>query len=291
MFDVRLFACSKANDRWHDVMVPEVGCPATVTVDTFRGSFASTVEASAFPHARLTLLIELGSGTSSVGGVPLRALVVGLRSRPVQFKQQGDIECVEMRLSPSLALTIGLGVSDLHDSVEPVEQLFGQRADCLAAQLADTPAAHRPGVLREAIRAETAGRRPRRDTDALRALERADMRSSVGDVVSDLGGARSALWRRVTSTLGMTPKQYLMLRRFEHGTDLLAAGHTIADAASGAGYVDQSHFHRHVQRFAQSTPSQLARQHDATYEQDGDSQPQQRWGDADVRPHPDRPHT
>lgn len=272
-------------------MVPEVGSPATVTVDTFRGSFASTVEASALPHARLTLLIELGSGTSSVGGVPLRALVVGLRSRPVQFEQCGDIECVEVRLSPSIAVAIGLGVGDLHDSVEPVEQVFGRRLDNLAAQLVGTPAVDRPGLLRDAIRAEADGRRPRRDTDALRALERADMRSAVGDIVADLGGARSTLWRRVTSTLGMTPKQYLMLRRFEHGTDLLTAGHTIADAASCAGYVDQSHFHRHAQRFAHSTPSQLARQVNATYVQDGDSQQRQGWGDADVRPRPDRPHT
>ncbi len=291
MLDIRLVPCSKADDRWHDVMVPEVGSPATVTVHTFRGSFASTVEASALPHARLTLLIELGSGTSSVGGVPLRALVVGLRSRPVQFEQCGDIECVEVRLSPSVAVAIGLGVGDLHDSVEPVEQVFGRRLDNLAAQLVGTPAVDRPGLLRDAIRAEADGRRPRRDTDALRALERADMRSAVGDIVADLGGARSTLWRRVTSTLGMTPKQYLMLRRFEHGTDLLKAGHTIADAASCAGYVDQSHFHRHAQRFAHSTPSQLARQVNATYVQDGDSQQRQGWGDADVRPRPDRPHT
>jgi AraC-like DNA-binding protein len=271
VFDVRLVPCSKADDRWHDVMVPEVGSLATVTVDTFRGSFASTVEASALPHARLTLLIERGSGTSSVGGVPLRALVVGLRSRPVQFEQCGDIECVEMRLSPSLALAIGLGPGDLHDSVEPLQQLFGRRADSLGEQLASTVAADRPGLLRDAISAEAVGRRPTRDIDALRALERADLRSTVGDIVSDVGGTRSALLRRVASTLGMTPKQYLMLRRFEHGADLLSAGQTIADAASCAGYVDQSHFHRHVQRFAQSTPSQLARQINATYVQDGDS--------------------
>ena len=62
-----------------------------------------------------------------------------------------------------------------------------------------------------------------------------------------------------------------MLRRFEHGAALIASGRPIAHAAAAAGDVDQSHFHRHVMRFAGLTPVQLARQTVATYVQDGQS--------------------
>jgi len=245
-----------------------------MSVDTFRGSFTSAVESSALPHARVTLLIELGSGRSSVDGVPLRVLVAGLQSKPVRFEQSGDVECVEVRLPPSSALALGLAVGEIHDRVEPVDQFFGQQADILAEQLAHTAAADRPTMLRDSLCTRVARQRPTLSMDAIEVLEQADPCAAVGDIVSDLGGSRSALWRRVTSMLGVSPQQYLMLRRFETGVDLLVAGRTIADAASCAGYVDQSHFHRHVQRFAESTPGQLGRRIDATYVQDGDSAPQ-----------------
>lgn len=83
-----------------------------------------------------------------------------------------------------------MGVSDSRDCVKPGAQVFDRRSDSLADQLASTAAADRPGVLRDAIRAEAVGRRPTRDIDALRALERADMRSAVGDILSEFGGVR-----------------------------------------------------------------------------------------------------
>lgn len=241
-----------------------------LSVDTFRGTFENTVCAAALPHARVTLLIELGTGVSSVLGVPLRALLVGLQSKPAVFEQRGVVDCVEVRLPPSVALQASLDLSDIRDAVEPVDCLFGRTSDSLAAQLSETEPADRPAVFRDLVRTHVSGRRPSRLVETIQALEQSDAASDVTGIVGTIAGSRSTLWRHATAALGLTPQQYLMLRRFEHGAELLAAGHPIARSATEAGYVDQSHLHRHVKRFAGLTPLQLGRSTDATYVQDGD---------------------
>jgi AraC-like DNA-binding protein len=241
-----------------------------MSVDTFAGSFDTVVSGSALPHARVTVLIELGTGASSVAGVALRTVLVGLQSQPTVFEQRGAVDCVELRLAPSVALGMGIAPSDINDAVEPVDNLFGRTSDSLASQLTETPPAARPDLLREVLRSHVSRQRPTRLAEALEAFERSDAGTGVANAADTLGGSRSALWRHVSTALGVSPQHYLMLRRFEHGTALLAAGVPIAQAATEAGYFDQSHFHRHVKRFAGVTPAQLGRRSDATYVQDGD---------------------
>jgi AraC-like DNA-binding protein len=171
-----------------------------------------------------------------VAGHPLRALCVGLQNEPVGFKQHGFVDCVEVRLAPSYALDIGLAVGDLHDRVEQADHLFGRQTGSLAEQLAETPASERPALIRGAFRACSGRVSPSSVTDAIRWLERADLSQTIGELVGDIGGSRSTLWRKATAALGMSPKQYLMLRRFEQGTDLLSGGYPIASAAARAWF-------------------------------------------------------
>lgn len=168
-------------------------------------------------------------------------------------------------------MDVDIAVGEMRQRVEPAEFLFGRRAESLAGQLAETPTADRPALIRETLRARSLRRHPSRVSDAIRALERADPAGTLTDVVNEMGSSRSTLWRRATAALGMTAQLYLMLRRFEQGADVLAAGCPIAEAAARAGYVDQAHFHRQVRRFTGLTPGQLQRRADATYVQDGDS--------------------
>lgn len=240
-------------------------------MDTFTASLEGTATSSALPHSRVTVLVELSSESSSIAGQPLRAVCVGLQAEPVEFTLGGSVECVEIRIPPSLALDIGLAVGDLRGGLAPADVLFGQRADSLADQLSETPPSSRPDLIRRSLRGLAGRSCSATATKAVRILERADLSRPVAEVVSDIGGSRSTLWRRANATLGMSPQEYLMLRRFEYGVDLLHAGYPIARAAVWAGYFDQAHFHRHVKRFARQTPGRLRRGVDATYVQDGDS--------------------
>lgn len=243
----------------------------SVSVESFGGLFENPSHGVAFPHSRITVLIELGSGSSSVGGVPLRALLVGLQSKPTIFEQHGVVDCVELRLPPSFALRLGLGLSEMADSLAPVEHLFGRSAESLRSELAETDSAARPDLLNALLQSQLVRRDKTRLEEVLEAIEDRTAGVGIAALAEVVGCSRSTLWRQMTASLGMTPNQFISLRRFECGASLLAGGVPIGRAAAQAGYVDQSHFHRHVRRFAGMTPMELASQTGATFVQDIDA--------------------
>ena len=60
---------------------------------------------------------------------------------------------------------------------------------------------------------------------------------------------------------GVSPHDYLVHVRIQHGKALLRQGMPIADVAQAAGFVDQSHFTRSFKRVVGLTPGYFARQH------------------------------
>lgn len=96
------------------------------------------------------------------------------------------------------------------------------------------------------------------------ALERIDAsRGAVGieALSAELGFSRKYLHRRFANELGLGPKRYAALRRFEHVVSRLRAGevHSMARLAAEAGYADQAHLAREVRRFSGLSSTGLAR--------------------------------
>ncbi len=205
-----------------------------------------------------------------VGGVQSRLAVVGLQSGPTRFDQTGSIECVEIRISPSIALRLGLELLDLRNAVLPADCVLGTTATVLAERLAATDFRERSLVVAETIRILMPTTRRTRAVEVVEYLERVDPAVGVVGLAADLGGSRGSIWRQTSAALGMSPQRYLMLRRFEHAVTLLQAGSPIAQVAAVAGYADQSHLHRDVVRFAGVTPGVLFSGRDATSIQDVD---------------------
>jgi AraC-like DNA-binding protein len=240
----------------------------SLSVSSFSGVLEAVQTGTALPHASVTMLIELGGGSTVVGGVHSRFALAGLQSGPTSFQQRGSIDCVEIRMAPSVALRLGLGVHCLKSAVVPAESYFGQAAGALIDRLAETNYNQRAGVVRDTFRSLLLSSRKTRSVELIERLERAGMGVDVGHVAADFGGSRSAFWRNTRSALGISPQHYLMLRRFERAATLLEARIPIAQVAAIAGYADQSHLHREVLRFAGVTPGRLVSSHDATYVQD-----------------------
>jgi AraC-like DNA-binding protein len=214
------------------------------------------------------MLIELGAGSTVVAGVQSRIAVAGLQDGPTTFEQQGSIDCVEVRIAPSVALRLGFGLSDLRSATVPADSLFGKAASSLADRLAETDNSKRAVVVSDMFRSLLSGTPKTPMVEAVEHLERAGSGSQISGLVADFGGSRSAFWRSTRSALGMSAQHYLMLRRFEHAFALLEAGIPIAQVAALAGYADQSHLHRDVSRFAKVTPGRLVSSSDATSLQD-----------------------
>jgi len=61
-------------------------------------------------------------------------------------------------------------------------------------------------------------------------------------------------FRRESAT---TPYRLVLALRIEHAKALLVRGTSIADAACGAGFADQSHFTRHFRRSTGLTPKRF----------------------------------
>ena len=79
---------------------------------------------------------------------------------------------------------------------------------------------------------------------------------SLADLSHLTGLSRYHLVRVFHEAVGVPPHAYLRQVRVRHAKDLLAKGHTIADAALATGFTDQSHLTRWFKRFWGFTPGQ-----------------------------------
>ncbi len=79
--------------------------------------------------------------------------------------------------------------------------------------------------------------------------------------MDETGWSRRHVTARFKRQLGISPKAFARLLRFEHAGSLLTAlppGKTLADVAIEAGYYDQSHLTRDFAALAGMTPGAYA---------------------------------
>lgn len=82
----------------------------------------------------------------------------------------------------------------------------------------------------------------------------------IDALAEELGFSRKYLHRRFVDEVGLSPKRYAALRRFDHVLGRLAAPRapTLAALAAETGYADQAHLAREVRRFSGLTAARLA---------------------------------
>ena len=78
--------------------------------------------------------------------------------------------------------------------------------------------------------------------------------ASVFAVAAVLGVSERQLERRFLARIGVTPKRFATLRRFERAVARATAAPSLTAAALDAGYYDQSHFIREFRRFVGASP-------------------------------------
>ena len=94
-----------------------------------------------------------------------------------------------------------------------------------------------------------------------RQLEASRGRARVEPLLDETGWSRRHVTERFRCVVGVSPKAYARLCRFEHAASLLDGLHdrpgpsrTLADVAIAAGYYDQSHLTRDFVALAGMTP-------------------------------------
>ena len=91
---------------------------------------------------------------------------------------------------------------------------------------------------------------------ALRALRQFEVGMGVNDAVARSGYSHRQFIRLFSQAVGLGPKLYCRVRRFQKALPLVQGPLALAAVAMEAGYSDQSHFNREFREFAGLTPEQ-----------------------------------
>jgi AraC-like DNA-binding protein len=168
----------------------------------------------------------------------------------------------------------GVPAHDVTNAHVELADLWRPRAAVrLRERLLEAPdAAARLDVLTSALiesRAAVQGRR-RSTADplhpavahALRVFGRSPRAASIGEVTAAIGLSAKRFIERFKTEVGLTPKAFCRVRRFQQALGAMTAGADVdwACVALSAGYYDQAHFIHDFRAFSGMTPGAYARQ-------------------------------
>jgi AraC-like DNA-binding protein len=218
------------------------------------------------PQPAVTLMISLEDPLTTDRATLPQAWIAGLDDRPDIVETRGRHTELDLKLTVVGAhILCGLPMSELRGQVVPLDQVFGVEAKPLVDQLIDLPSWDARFDLVECLllgRLE-GGRYP--DPFVVEAVHRLQASGGmvrIGQLSSDLKVSRRHLATRFREQIGLPPKTFARLLRFEAVRRLMAEQpHSWADVAIRCGYADQSHLNRDFRELSGTTPVDfLARQ-------------------------------
>jgi AraC-like DNA-binding protein len=186
----------------------------------------------------------LGEGCRQFRG----ALVSGCYSAPFGIDTREHAAIIGVHFWPGgAARLLGVPPGEIADAHVGLDNLWGYRATELRERLCAAPdERERFRILEEALVARLRSTRPGRGAvrAALTQLERP--RIEVGDVAEGFGLSRRRFIEIFTEDVGMTPKRYARVRRFQRALARLTPNRSPAwaELALECGYFDQAHLCR-----------------------------------------------
>ncbi|MEU2912501.1 helix-turn-helix domain-containing protein [Streptomyces massasporeus] len=244
--------------------------PSVAAMGYTEGRFAHSAEL-ALPTGAAQLLVNLD--VDALSSSPLRgtgrrtrgAAVHGPFSEPavIDPAQQRAVLWVAFRpagVHPFLAAP----VSVLRDELVDLGELWGTDGAVLRERLLEAVAAQGPRAALRVLETALTGRveGPSEPDPAVRlAAVLLDRGTPVGEVADRLGWTTGRLARRCTEQLGLTPKRYARIRRFQRLLSRVNAGHGPPDwavLAADCGYHDQAHLIHEFRALAGITPTAYA---------------------------------
>ena len=210
------------------------------------------------PDGRFQLVLNLSAGAAAVSGLRSHHVVIDTATishvMGVVFRPAGARPFFE---APAL---------DFYDRSVPLALVWGATANRLVDRLQhDTSARRRIATLEATLAEIRSTRDTRRPTvhpavmHALQTFQNAPHIKSVAAVSRETGWSRRWFSRAFSECVGMTPKRYCRLVRFQRVVRQLASGGEIdwADVALGGGFADQAHLIHEFQAFSGLSPERF----------------------------------
>lgn len=184
-----------------------------------------------------------------------RRLLVGQQWQRVELRPTGRVCCLGVHLAPA-----GLACFVAGDL-----RRFAGRILEMSEALSSLPALDALDIDQAAVAVQSwLMTQHRADPDPLvqAALAALDSISELADLAARLGLSERQLRRRFESAVGLAPKRYARLQRFQQVFAQAREGEALAwvEAALAGGYCDQSHFNRDFRAFTGQAPRSLLRE-------------------------------
>jgi AraC-like DNA-binding protein len=201
--------------------------------------------------------VSLGGSSSS-----FRAFVAGVQDRPARTGHAGSQEGIGVHLNAlGISALLGMPGAELANRCVGLEEVLGHGFEALMDEVLGASTPSRRIALVEAAIAKSFGRGPRLSQEVVWVWGQLRARPSahVADLAAEIGWSRTRLASRFSEQVGISPKRFARVVRFEGARRLLAEGSSsLAEAATRAGYYDQAHLSRDVSALAGCTPAELA---------------------------------
>ena len=187
------------------------------------------------------------------------AIVGGARSTYYVRDISEPASSVGAQLLPGSAeLLFGVPADELAGRHTPLEDLWGHSAVETRERLLEGDSLERQLDIFESFLVARLPRVHGLHPAVAHALERFSTTADVREVVRQTGYSHRRFIELFSRAVGLTPKLYCRVLRFQHVVELTAAKQSASwiDVALAAGYSDQSHFNRQFREFAGVTPGE-----------------------------------
>jgi AraC-like DNA-binding protein len=157
---------------------------------------------------------------------------------------------------------------DFYGRAVPLASVWGPRTGLLLDRLGDECSARKRLAILEATltdvwreRAAKGGRVPPVVEHALRTFHATPAIKTIADVSREVGWSRRWLTQSFAESVGMGPKKYCRLLRFQHVARQAGSGRHVdwAELAVASGYCDQAHLAHEFRAFSGLTPEAFLR--------------------------------
>lgn len=217
--------------------------------------------ARVLPTAGAVLGLQVSGRVLSPEG-PLSALgVTGVPDVARRYCYKGPTETFLVRFRPQGATCLGLPAHLLRGKSLSLDELWeapgrARAADLMDEMLSASDPARRVALLEDFL-LELPFRRDMRLEQALKLLSQPiknDVGGQVDLVARELRLSSRQLERLFLERVGVSPKRYARLRRFERAVRLAREVRPLGEVAVASGYSDQAHFIREFRSLTGEAP-------------------------------------
>ena len=209
------------------------------------------------PGDNVVAIINFGPPIK-IDGEPVReGFFSGLHDTYVLSETEGAQQGVQINFSPLGAhLLLRVPMHELAGQLVPLDELFGPRLREHLGNCDD------PFALLDALfldRLDDALSPVPSITRALARLRATEGRVPIATLASELGCSRRHLNTHFRDHVGVTPKLFARILRFQKAISLMGDEPRWGRIAADAGYYDQAHLVRDFQQFAGASPTAFTR--------------------------------